>query len=207
MAARIPQWATEPITAKWSIPEQYKGIRFRSRLEVKYARFFEAHAMRWAYEPEGFDILGLRYLPDFYLPEIRTIVEVKGILDLTDMRKLSALVPGASEAGILTILAEPGDPVRFRLCRPTPEMQRLAAQDNAYKEVCGWEFRPECDINDDAVLVRCAVCRRWYFIDSSMSWQCTACGAYDGNMTFDLVHPGSQGWTCHDCPDCGAVDG
>lgn len=23
-------------------------------------------------------------------------------------------------------------------------------------------------------------------------------------MTFDLVHLGSLGWTCHDCPDCGA---
>ncbi|NLE11736.1 MAG: hypothetical protein GX630_09525 [Actinobacteria bacterium] len=188
---------------KWSIPESYQGIHMRSRLEVRYARFFDQHHMAWAYEPEGFHILGVRYLPHFYLPEVHTIVEVKGVLDPIDVAKLAALVPAAARQGVLTILAEPGEPVRFRLCRPTPEMESIAVSDPAYAEVCSWEFRPQCDVSSDAALVRCATCGRWYFIDSSMSWKCTGCGAYDGNMTFDLVHPGSPGWSCHDCPDCG----
>ena len=133
----------------------------------------------------------------------RRSFEVKGVLDSTDEAKLSALVPAAAKHGVLTILAEPGEPVRFRLCRPTPEMEERAAIDPAYAEVCSWEFKPECDISEDAAMVHCAACGRWYFIDSSMSWKCTGCGAYDGNMTFDRVHPGSPGWSCHDCPDCG----
>jgi hypothetical protein len=199
----IPTAAPAKPSPKWSIPEHYKGIRFRSRLEVKYAKFFDAHCITWAYEPEGFKILGVCYLPDFYLPEIKTIIEVKGVLDDGDVRKLSALVPAAAKHGVMTILAEPGEPVRFRLCHPTPEMEAQAQTDPDSAEVCGWIFKPECDINDDAALVRCATCERWYFVDSSMSWQCTACGADQGNMTFDLVHPGSLGWACHDCPDCG----
>lgn len=188
---------------KWSIPEQYRGIRMRSRLEVKYAKFFDCHRVKWSYEPEGFQILGVRYLPDFYLPDIRTIVEVKGVLDPTDVKKLAALVPAAAKNDVMTVLAEPGEPVRFRLCHPTPEMERQAQEDPGIAEAVGWAFEPECDINEDVALVRCATCQAWYFIDSSASWQCTACGAYDGNMSFDLVHPGSPGWACHDCPDCG----
>lgn len=177
----------------------------RSRLEVRYAKFFDAHCMNWAYEPEGFELIGTRYLPDFYLPEIKTLVEVKGVLDDTDTTKLRALVPVAAQHGVLTILAMPGEPVCFKLCRPTPEMEANAQTDEAWNFVCEWDFDPRCDISDDAAMVRCAECGKWYFIDSSAGWQCTACGAYSGNMTIDLVHPCSSGWTCHDCPDCGAA--
>jgi hypothetical protein len=173
----------------------------RSRLEVRYAKFFDQHRLNWSYEPEGFQITGIRYLPDFYLPDIKTIVEVKGVLDETDAEKLSALVPVAARNGIMTILAIPGEPVRFQLCHPTPEMERNAQEDPDWAFVCGWEFRPEMDISDDAAFVRCASCGSWCFIDSSMSWTCTSCGS--GSEFFDLVHPGTLGWSCHDCPDCG----
>jgi hypothetical protein len=189
---------------KWSIPERYKGIDMRSRLEVKYAKFFDAHRMEWAYEPEGFQILGVRYLPDFYLPAIKTIVEVKGVLDSSDIVKLGSLVPAAAKNDVMTILAEPGEPVKWRLCHPTPEMERTAQFDPVIRDICDWPFTAS-DINDDAALVKCAACGRWYFIDSSASWQCMACGAYNGNMTFEMVHPGSSGWNCHDCPECGVA--
>ena len=193
----------KPFPAKWSIPDWYKGIRFRSRLEITYAQFMDAHRIKWAYEPEGFGISGIRYLPDFHLPDIKTILEVKGILDEHDEAKLAALVPVAAKLGIMTILGIPGNPVRFQLCRPTPEMESKAVLDETWAEVCSWEWSAKSDISDEVAMVRCASCGSWYFIDSSMSWQCTACGFYDGNGTFDLVHPGSSGWNCHDCPDCG----
>jgi len=62
---------------KWSIPEMYQGIRFRSKLEVSWAKFFDGHHVQWAYEPEGFHIGNVYYLPDFYLPEIKTIGKSK----------------------------------------------------------------------------------------------------------------------------------
>ena len=44
----------------------YNGYRFRSRLEARWAVFFDALGVEYDYEPEGFDLgNGLYYLPDF----------------------------------------------------------------------------------------------------------------------------------------------
>lgn len=49
----------------------YAGYRFRSRLEARWAVFFDTLGLRWEYEPEGYDLGELGYyLPDFYLPEV-----------------------------------------------------------------------------------------------------------------------------------------
>src|SRR5712692_10530353 len=50
------------------IETRYKSYRFRSRLEARWAVFFDALGIDYRYEPEGFDLNGLFYLPDFYLP-------------------------------------------------------------------------------------------------------------------------------------------
>ena len=62
-----------------AIETRYKGYRFRSRLEARWAVFFDAAGIDWQYEPQGFDLgsdLGA-YLPDFYLPASKTWVEIK----------------------------------------------------------------------------------------------------------------------------------
>jgi hypothetical protein len=41
------------------------GCRFRSRLEARWAVFFTTMGLKWEYEPEGFDMDGTLYLPDF----------------------------------------------------------------------------------------------------------------------------------------------
>jgi len=45
----------------------YNGYRFRSRLEARWAVFFDALELLYSYEPEGFDLNGLWYLPDFFV--------------------------------------------------------------------------------------------------------------------------------------------
>ena len=56
----------------------YAGTRFRSRLEAKWAYFFDAVGWAWVYEPEGYEFSdGERYLPDFWLPGLKMFVEVK----------------------------------------------------------------------------------------------------------------------------------
>lgn len=60
-----------------AIETVYKGYRFRSRLEARWAVFFDALGWEWEYEKEGFDIDGVWYLPDFWLPDANTFVEVK----------------------------------------------------------------------------------------------------------------------------------
>lgn len=48
-----------------AIETRYKGYRFRSRLEARWAVFFDALGLEWQYEPEGFELPSGRYLPDF----------------------------------------------------------------------------------------------------------------------------------------------
>lgn len=60
------------------IETYYNGYRFRSRLEARWAVFFDALGVRYEYEPEGFE-LGDReyYLPDFYLNDFELYIEIK----------------------------------------------------------------------------------------------------------------------------------
>jgi hypothetical protein len=56
----------------------YNGYRFRSRLEARWAVFFDAAGIEYQYEPEGYVLSdGTYYLPDFYLPSMRLYVEIK----------------------------------------------------------------------------------------------------------------------------------
>lgn len=67
-----------------AIETRYAGCHFRSRLEARWAVFFDHLAIRWEYEVEGFvGAYGDPYLPDFVLPDIKhysapVYVEVKG---------------------------------------------------------------------------------------------------------------------------------
>lgn len=48
------------------IETMFQCYLFRSRLEARWAVFFEALGLEWEYEPEGFELGdGVRYLPDF----------------------------------------------------------------------------------------------------------------------------------------------
>lgn len=61
-----------------AIETRYAGCRFRSRLEARWAVFFDTMGIRWEYEPKGFVTKAGPYLPDFRLPDLRLFVEVKG---------------------------------------------------------------------------------------------------------------------------------
>lgn len=56
----------------------YNGYRFRSRLEARWAVFFDEMGIKYEYEPQGYKLSnGKCYLPDFYLPESKCFVEIK----------------------------------------------------------------------------------------------------------------------------------
>ena len=61
-----------------SIDTIYKDFKFRSRLEARWAIFFDELGLLWEYEKEGFEVDGLKYLPDFCLPALDCQIEVKG---------------------------------------------------------------------------------------------------------------------------------
>ena len=73
------------------IETEYKGYRFRSRLEARWAVFFDACGVNWEYEPEGFDLGdGIYYLPDFVVWNGygERWFEVKGIMTAQDRLKI-----------------------------------------------------------------------------------------------------------------------
>lgn len=79
------------------IETRYAGCRFRSRLEARWAVFFDALGVEWRYEPQGYVVGGRPYLPDFWLPSSKVWVEVKGVLDEAG---LDLLVRAASADGL-----------------------------------------------------------------------------------------------------------
>jgi len=61
-----------------AIPTRYNGYHFRSRLEARWAVFFDALGIKWEYEPEGYTIgKFINYLPDFYLKDFGVFIEIK----------------------------------------------------------------------------------------------------------------------------------
>jgi hypothetical protein len=72
-----------------SIPTEYNGQMYKSRLEAKVAKFLDENATEFKdgqlvkveiqYEPKNFLLEnGLDYCPDFYLPQLNLWIEVKG---------------------------------------------------------------------------------------------------------------------------------
>jgi hypothetical protein len=61
-----------------AIETRYKGYRFRSRTETRWAVFFDSLGIKWEYEKEGYELSCGRYLPDFWLTEWEIWCEVKG---------------------------------------------------------------------------------------------------------------------------------
>jgi hypothetical protein len=61
-----------------AIETQYRGYRFRSRTEARWAIYFDALGVKWEYELEGYALSsGDLYLPDFYFPRYDAFGEVK----------------------------------------------------------------------------------------------------------------------------------
>ena len=60
------------------IQTEYNGYLFRSRLEARWAIFFDSLGVKYHYKIEGFEINGVRYLPDFWLPKSKRWIEIKG---------------------------------------------------------------------------------------------------------------------------------
>lgn len=82
------------------IQTYYKDYHFRSRLEARWAVFFDALGVKYEYEPEGFNLdNGMSYLPDFLIHDVITrypggepqniYVEVKGVPNATDAEKIA----------------------------------------------------------------------------------------------------------------------
>lgn len=63
---------------KWYVDTPDGAIPMRSSWEIKYSIFLTEKGIPWEYEPKLWDCPTGSYMPDFYLPDTDTYVEVKG---------------------------------------------------------------------------------------------------------------------------------
>jgi hypothetical protein len=92
-----------------AIETRYAGCHFRSRLEARWAVFFDQLGIKWEYEVDGFELSTGRYLPDFLLTDCSTWVEVRGTNDRVDLDHLAAVAAELPQRplGINTYIREP----------------------------------------------------------------------------------------------------
>ncbi len=110
-----------------AIPTEYRGIRFRSRLEARWACFFDACGWRWDYEPSDFN----GYIPDFRIGH--TYLEVKPAAEYDEAAAYKAIraVPFGPDC------AEAHQFILLRDCPKTPGVGLGFARE------IGWSLAPE----------------------------------------------------------------
>lgn len=89
------------------IETKYNGYKFRSRLEARWAVFFDNIGLPFEYEPEGYDLDGTAYLPDFYIPAWDAFVEIKPKKPSKEEEEKCKMLHTHSKKIVLLIYGEP----------------------------------------------------------------------------------------------------
>lgn len=153
-----------------AIETEYNGYKFRSRLEARWAVFFDSLGIKYEYEPEGFEFEdGTKYLPDFYLPDSNQWFEVKGVMEEYDEKKIQHAI----DAGLNIIVGY--DKGEF-------ESSYVEWGDSKEKYTLGSK--------SESWLCKCKVCKKYYFGAVEEGYVCKCCNAYDGYHHFEVVMEG-----------------
>lgn len=177
-----------------AIREQYHGVWFRSKLEAKWARLFDDYAIRWEYEPQGFALSqNSAYLPDFWLPAINTVVEVKGLLDPASEEKIKLF----AEACVHDLWPEvrthgdedPQPQFDAFLAKP---LFLLAGDPQWGMQIISADGITPNHPEDGIELAHCRECQHWWFNPVAYWWVCRHCGASDGDHHIDETIPAGR---------------
>lgn len=125
-----------------AIETAYKGYLFRSRLEAKWAVFLDALGLEWEYESQSFELEGIWYLPDFWLPQDHTFLEVKPLQpDAPAVEKIMLL---AAISPVILLVGMPDERIytRFfldagRIKTETVSLERQANQPGQWTPAFG----------------------------------------------------------------------
>lgn len=138
-----------------AIETLYGGYRFRSRLEARWAVFLEGCGLKFDYEPEGFDLDGIRYLPDFWvhpqytrdMPEIPAVLgfwlEVKGepVVEGDDAWRKAEALAEISGAPVALFDGQIRFPMQGRLFTPWGGNRQTGSPESV-----GWLRCPVCGL-------------------------------------------------------------
>jgi hypothetical protein len=165
-----------------ALPTTYQGTDFRSQLEAGWARTLDHLRIEWEYERRQFRLpSGAWYLPDFWLPAVRTFIEVKG----AHVRRRHKPEELAAEVDGDTIVLIGWPPLT--------------------KQVTSWLWDPYLQWLDplgyDTRLAQCPECSGWQWMRAQLSRQCRLCGtghtgllAKGGEMPFYPAQPDRPSW-------------
>src|SRR6185295_1948564 len=142
----------------------YSGYRFRSRLEARWAVFFDRLELRWIYEPEGFEWDGVgRYLPDFFLPKTVSRNERSGIGAYVEVKPDGYVITPYDHARYERLVIETRKPLM--LVRGLPVVDGWADEARDIEEVSGFEYEGKVVAAWDSpmLLIRCHECQATRF--------------------------------------------
>ena len=152
------------------IKTRYNGVEYRSRMESLFARWCDSWGLLYQYECEGYEFNGERYLPDFYLPESQTFVEVKPQVAIREADKMKRFIEAAR--------SNDSEKESYRPHAWIVEMNQTSCNVLTHFLDCGWR---EPGTDNGAVV--CAECYKPYLIDEG-GWECKHCGYYDGDHSY-----------------------
>jgi hypothetical protein len=172
------------VTKIEAVPVVYDGVQFRSSLEADWACTLNHLDMRWHYEPRTLTLpSGIRYVPDFWLPSLRTFIEVKGVLGDPRMHKPGELEKEVTITGAIVLIGLP------------PASRSLSP--SYWERYIQWRsprgFRTG--------LARCQECSAWQWMQPQVSRACRRCGtahegfiADSGEVRFFTAEPDRPLW-------------
>lgn len=148
-----------------AIQTTYRGYKFRSRTEARWAVFFEALGYCWEYEAEGYVLEdGTHYLPDFFIqtPQGEDFyIEVKGS-NVTQDPKWASFIQDIEKFSTIDL--------RSRLVSGTPYSYFLDKDDHYKMFIC-----PRCGAFFDSYEISGNRSQVWY-IHCQACDQETPCG-------------------------------
>lgn len=162
--------------AKSGIPTTYNGSRFRSRLEAKWAAFFDLAGWRWTYEP--FDATG--YIPDFLIHGPASLLIEVGPCEFLSEFSEKAAKPLAAFGRERTTLILGLDPLILDETNHDT-MPRAGYLTNDGED--GWEQTAPAD------WARCRECGRLGVFHELGFYKLRPCGHADGNNHLVGIEP------------------
>lgn len=145
---------------------EYNNVIFRSRLEAKWAAFFDLLKWQWEYEP--FDLQG--YIPDFVLKFYKPLlVEVKPAMSIESMDQYRKKIEGSGWTDEYLIVGAslfeeyPGSGVSIGLLMEP------------------WEDPHDSFLEGRGLLFNCFNCNRHSIYHEIGSYSCRVGGCYDGD--------------------------
>lgn len=161
-----------------AIETSYKGYRFRSRLEARWAVFFDAIGVDWEYEPQGFEFPGEAGLVERYLPDFKItgnlFVEVKGSEDQFNQDRCRMENAIRAGLGTLLILGEIPNPesgwgIHLHACATTEN--NVIEWVHFFFEDGGWDYAEHSELINAILGESWSPSNKSYFVKTRLAYR------------------------------------